>query len=147
MLFASVLLSSYSVARNKAQRERVAATEVQKLGATLDTWVGWQEVVLGTDYAQVVRVDLRGVRDIRAAMRHLDALRHIEDLNLSGTSIVDGDLEHLKTLPNLTSLDLSDTRVTDAALDHLEGLENLRWLTLDKTDITDAGIEKLRRRL
>ena len=147
VLLASIVLSWLCSAYHKAREERAAAEELEVLGATLDTWVGWQEVVLGADYAPVVQVNLHHVQDIHAAMKYLGALTHIEDLNLSGTSIVDSDIEHFKGLTSLESLDLGNTRVTDAGLDRLQGLKNLRWLTLDNTQIAGPGIKRLRQQL
>lgn len=147
VLLASVVLSWFSTAYHKARKERAAAKELQEQGAALDTWIGWQEVVLGDDYAPVVQADLRNVEDIHAAIGCLEALTHIEDLNLAGTSVVDNDIKHFKHLTSLTSLDLSNTRVTDVGLDCLQGLKNLHWLTLDHSQITDLGIKKLRKQL
>ncbi len=130
-----------------ARHEKKAAEELRKLGAGLDDWPGWQEIVFGRDYPPIVQVNLRGTREIDAALEHLAALEHIEDLGLSGTSVSDADLENLKKLTSLVSLDLRDTAVSDSGLEHLKGLTGLRWLKLTGTQVTEKGVEKLQQAL
>lgn len=117
------------------------------MGALIDTWVGWQEIIFGEDYAPIVQVKLRGVQDIHVAMKYLEPLTHIEDLCLDGTSVTDGDLECIQNMKSLVSLDLSNNPITDAGLERLERLTRLRFLTLDNTQTTDAGVKRLCRKL
>ena len=57
-----------------------------------------------------------------AALEHLNEVKNLRYLVLSGSSVTDAELEHLKGLNNLASLELRRTMVTGAGLDRLAGL-------------------------
>jgi hypothetical protein len=78
-----------------------------------------------------------------AALAHVEGLRRLRELSLSGTSITDAGLARLKSLSELEVLDLTDTHITDAGLRHLKGLKRLRLLVLDSPDVTQAGRDEL----
>ncbi len=64
----------------------------------------------------------------------------LEELDLDGTDVGDGDLASLAGLRELRGLVLRNTWTTDAGLVHLAGLRRLEVLDLSLTRITDAGL-------
>ena len=79
----------------------------------------------------------------RSLLDLLVGVQSIEQIQLSGTSIVDDDLKKLKVLSRLTGIGLDDTAVTDAGLEHLVGLNYLEVIQHQGTQITDEGVAKL----
>ncbi len=71
-------------------------------------------------------LDLSGMREITDdAMRDVGRLRHLQRLNLAGTSITDAGIAHLRGCEALRELDLSWTRTGDGAIRALAGRPDL----------------------
>jgi Leucine-rich repeat (LRR) protein len=95
----------------------------------------------------------QGIREVFLALRplekpsltHLAALKKLEHLSLSSTTIEDHDLGQLKDLKNLKALDLSMTVIGDAGLVHLEEFNRLEDLDLRQTNVSDAGLTSLQK--
>ena len=115
------------------------------------TGIIWQNVILPTicdvsrdDRRNIVRLSFDteyvSVVETLNRLKSLKALRHLFDLDLSGTTITDAGLEHLKAATDLQFLDTSRTQVTGAGLADLKGLTNLIYLSLYDTQVTDAGL-------
>ena len=66
-------------------------------------------------------------------------------MGLWETQITDAGLKHLAALKNLQNLDLNGTQVTDAGLKELAGCKNLHSLDLRETQATEEGVAELRR--
>ena len=82
----------------------------------------------------------------------LEALDHLEELNITDTPITDAGLAYLERLTNMRSLVLDNIsqggphlQLTDAGLAHLRGMTKLENLDLVGIDVSDAGLEHLRR--
>ena len=73
----------------------------------------------------------------------LKDVANLQELNLPGVPIEDGDLANIAGLVNLRVLHLEKTPVTDAGLTHLKGLKNLAYLNIYGTPVTDAGLPNL----
>jgi serine/threonine protein kinase len=87
--------------------------------------------------------DCMGITEV--GLHHLEALKGLTSLGLSGCDITDWGLRHLKALPNLTDLDLAGcSEITDAGLTHLQALPKLANLRLSGIRITDKGIAELK---
>jgi hypothetical protein len=80
-----------------------------------------------------------------AVFDELPRLRTLRFCNNFGNpaKFTDQGLAHLEMLKGLESLDLSGTQLTDAGLKHLKGLTKLERLNLNYTDVTEAGISDL----
>jgi len=76
-------------------------------------------------------------------LEHLQGMRSLRLLDLSGTAVGDAGLVHLLGCTSLESLDLWDTGVTDDGLAVLGRLPNLRNLGLGGTAVSDEGLRHL----
>jgi hypothetical protein len=90
-------------------------------------------------------VNCPGVTD--AGMVHLQSLKHLRRLDLSGSSVTDEGMVHLSGLSKLRELSLRRTSVSDAGLSHFTGLKDLEWLWLSSTAATSDGVNDLRKHL
>ena len=71
-------------------------------------------------------LDLSGMREITDdAMHDVGRLRHLQRLNLAGTSITDAGVAHLRGCQALREVDLSWTRTGDGAIRALAGRQDL----------------------
>jgi hypothetical protein len=86
----------------------------------------WLRKLLGDDFfASVGWVSLREATD--AALKRIEALARLRELDLTNTSITNAGLEHLKGLTQLKALRLERDHVTDAAVQRLQqALPNCR---------------------
>ncbi len=146
-LVAAILFGFLGRELQQARDEKEAAGKLVELGARIDDWPGWQEIVFGRDYPPITEVDLYGVQDIDAALAHIQRLEHLGHLGFGETNVTDANLEKLRGLTGIESLDLDGTGVSDSGLEHLVGLSGLRWLHLTGTKVTEKGIEKLQQAL
>lgn len=94
----------------------------------------------GTEDAQ--QVGLTELSKLEAGV-DVDDHGQVTFVNLSHTSVTDGELECVEKLVSLRQLWLYDTSITDQGLMHLSGLVNLEVLVLGKTRITDRGLQHL----
>ena len=146
-LVAAILFGFLGRELQQARDEKEAAEKLVELGAGIDDWPGWQEIVFGRDYPPITEVNLHGVQDIDAALAHIQRLEHLAHLGFGGTNVTDANLEKLRGLTGIESLDLDGTKVTDAGLEHLKGLTKLGRLYLSDTKVTDEGVKKLKQAL
>ncbi len=79
-----------------------------------------------------------------AGLAHLQGMRELELLWLSGPGLTDAGLKALGNLSKLQNLGLGGVRVTDDGLWSLRGLKELTHLNLDGTLVTDGGLESLK---
>ncbi|MEO8574116.1 MAG: hypothetical protein ABI481_09110 [Pyrinomonadaceae bacterium] len=70
--------------------------------------------------------------------------KNVIGVDLSKTSVTDGDLRHLLDFKKLQQLDLRLTKVGDPGTQYLGFLKNLRSLNMFKTDLGDAGLSRLK---
>ena len=77
----------------------------------------------------------------------LSQFENLNELDLSGSSVVDQELNELAVLNRLATLRLIATHVSDAGLLAIEKLPNLRTLYLSRSQVSDAGIAKLKQKL
>ncbi len=142
-LVAAILFGFLGRELQQAREEKKAAENLVELGAGIDDWPGWQEIVFGSDYPPITQVNLYGVQEIDAALAHIQRLEHLAHLSFGGTNVTDANLEKLRGLTGIESLDLGGTGVSDSGLEHLEELSGLRFLYLSKTRVTEEGVKKL----
>ncbi len=143
------------------QRDAVAA--IKKAGGLtfydipripVDSWhepSGWRTLVgvtIGIDYAGHVTfahiAPTGNDADRQEALAHVGDLGQLEQLDLAGVSVTDGDLATLDGLNRLQQLMLQNTQITDAGLAHLRGLTKLAQLNLERTRVSDAGLVHLK---
>jgi len=74
---------------------------------------------------------------------HLQQIRNLPGLNLSGVKLTAKHLQCLKELPNLQWLNLSRTNFTDDHVPLLSGLKELQHLHLHHTCVTPQGVKLL----
>ena len=72
-----------------------------------------------------------------------DIIGDIIRLDLSSTSITNGDLEYIAQLFNPRELDISNTDITGEGMKHLEGWSHLRSLKIEGTRLTLFNIRFL----
>jgi hypothetical protein len=73
-------------------------------------------------------------------LRHLEGMRRLFSLALSGSDVTDDGLRHLAGLPRLTVLEMNRCRIEGPGLAHLGRLPHLEVLWLDDNPITDEGL-------
>jgi hypothetical protein len=76
-------------------------------------------------------------------LAHLPALPRLEELNLHGADVTDGDLRQLARFPRLRLLNLSETAVSSIGLADLALLESLEELAIDQDLATATAFEAL----
>jgi hypothetical protein len=119
-----------SVKMRQPERQREAATAIEKLGGQVE----WDSKASGKP----------------AWLRKLledDFFNSVDRVFPGDTKVTDARLEHLKGLSRLQQLTLNGTKVTDAALKHLKGLSQLQMLWLHNTQVTSKGVRKLEQAL
>lgn len=140
----------------QARDQRIAVTELLKLGATITYEDGnrvqqnvplgrlsqiaptakstWMRTLLGDDFfSRVTQLDLRESNYFGWSTRKLIAKDPIDD----------GSLAHVANLPYLRVLVLSSDKVTDDGLQVLKGLSELEELEISRARITDDGVKFL----
>jgi hypothetical protein len=81
-----------------------------------------------------------------AGLKHLENLKYLQDLTLSGPKVTDNTLKCLKGLSHLRRLSLRNTEVTDAGFEQLTTLApQIQELRLWDSKITDAGLARIKR--
>ncbi len=111
----------------------------QVTDATVESWIPHLKR-LGT-----ILLILRDSAISDEALRHLEAVSSLQQLQLKNTGVTDEGLESLARLENLELLMLSGTQVTDQGLSHLVRLPRLRSLDLGDTLVTQEGVDRFRR--
>ena len=76
-------------------------------------------------------------------MAFIGALPNLEQIQLAGCPVNDGDLVHLKDLKRLTGIGLENTLVTDQGLEELARLPMLRAVFFEGSQITEARLTEL----
>jgi hypothetical protein len=79
------------------------------------------------------------------AIGRLGDLTQLEQVNLSGKSVTDGDLARVAGMKHLKVLMLQNSGISDAGVTHLRALTSLQELYITNTDIGDDGLNHLRR--
>jgi len=77
------------------------------------------------------------------AVRHLNGLVHLDQLDLAFSSITDDGLANLGNFAKLHSLSLHGAPITSSGLPHLGRLTSLEHLSLSHTGIDDIGLREL----
>jgi Leucine-rich repeat (LRR) protein len=109
--------------RNETRIERLARTEISKLGGashTVNYKPEWLKTLLSDQ-------DLSSITVVR----------------LDGAEIKSGDLAALSELPQLGGLHLCDAKVSDSAIADINGLRHLRQLDLSRTEIRNVRLNSL----
>jgi Leucine-rich repeat (LRR) protein len=99
-----------------------------------------------TVFKELRRLDMGLCRAVTGTgFAEVKKFKHLEELNLLGTSITDAALaDLLKELKELRTLRLSFTNISDAGLvGVLPDLKNLRMLELEETKITDRCLKQV----
>ncbi len=140
-----------AVKMRQAERQREAATAIEKLGGSVrwddgvSKWPRCLRNVLGDDFfVSVECLWLNSTEVTDAGLENLKGLSQLRFLSLKDTRVTDAGLEHLKGLSELQELVLDGTQVTGAGLEHLKGLSQLWGLYLGGTHVTDAGLKHLK---
>ena len=143
---------------HKARQQREAVEWVQRIGGGVNYdyelddlhdpphTPKWLVEVLGVEYfanVKVISLAGRGRQVTDLELKHLEGLKALELLNLSGTCVTGAGLEHLNASTTVDALSLRFSEVTDAGLKYLKAL-NLLTLDLRNTKVTDAGVEHLK---
>ena len=76
-------------------------------------------------------------------LKHLTALTHLEDLDLSYTKVNDDDMATLGEIHSLRRLDLSHNRLSGRGFHSLATLENLETICLVKTPLRSDALKSL----
>jgi hypothetical protein len=72
------------------------------------------------------------------SLKHLEGLKNLEGLSLSGTKVTDDGLLMLRNFPKLVWLEIRDTQITDAGLANLKDC-NIYRLEVAGTRVTKTG--------
>jgi hypothetical protein len=78
-----------------------------------------------------------------AALKFLDGLPNLEQVQLQDCEIVDGELKWLSGFNNLVGIGLNNTAISDAGLLNLKDLPKLEFINCDGTAITSDGLRKI----
>jgi serine/threonine protein kinase len=160
-----------------ADAERKPAEFIHALGGVLTIKVNNEERVINpSDELPAERFTVTGVNLANnqgvneSAMANLKVLRSLTSLNLSGTTVTDGNLTQLKGLRRLKELVLADTHnltdfglsnfsdcrglvhldlnnsaaATNQGLDFFSGFKDLAEVSLFKSEVTDDGLAALK---
>ncbi|GAP15481.1 protein containg leucine rich repeat [Longilinea arvoryzae] len=98
---------------------------------------------------EIISLNLAECRNVtNEGIRHLKALPHLTELNLSSCSLTDSGMDELKPFRHLLHLNLSYcNRITNLGLVKLRNLRNLEYLDLQGcVKINRGGLVKIQRR-
>ena len=118
------------------EAETKAVAELAKLGidaSPIAASINWRSATIRSS----------GAKPDAKVFPLLKDVANLQELNLAGVLIEDGDLAQIAGLTNLRVLHLEKTPTTDAMLAHVKGLKNLKYLNLYGTQATDAGLAQL----
>jgi hypothetical protein len=113
----------------------------------------WRRLIseyIGIDFVfHVTSVDLfvtphNNDAEFQQAITHLEELAKLQQLNLSGKSVTDGDLARVASLKHLEVLMLQNSGISDAGLTHVRDLTNLREIYITNAPIGDEGLNHFR---
>jgi hypothetical protein len=100
-------------------------------------------VAKADESGEVDYLDYYMVRDVPAAIQHIQEFPNLKTVNFSSTNLGDAEMEQLASAKKLEVAALHGTRITDDGLAHLARLGNLKELNLNDTSIGDAGLAHL----
>ncbi len=118
------------------EAETKAVAELAKLGidaSPIAANINWRSATIRA----------AGAKPDAKAFPLLKDVANLQELNLAGVLIEDGDLAQIAGLTNLRVLHLEKTPTTDAMLARLKGFKNLKYLNIYGTQVTDAGLANL----
>jgi hypothetical protein len=78
------------------------------------------------------------------ALKALEGLGRVSEVNLSETGISDRGLVHLRNMRRLHTLRLAKTKITDNGLQLLANFPELEWLDLGDTAVTGSGLKNIK---
>lgn len=93
---------------------------------------------------QVIRLFLNGMTLSAAELAELKNHKRLKALVLFRTNITDHDLKHVEACKNLEHLNLTSTQVTDAAVESILKLGKLKTVCLGNVKIAPEALDKLR---
>ena len=117
-----------AVEANLKQDQAIA--DLDHLGAKLDM----------TPAGLVSEIDLRGVQDLRDALKTVRVIQDVYRLVLPETKVTNAEFQQLEGWSGPRTLDLSHTNLGDAGLAPLAGFTKLEELNLRKTKVSDVGL-------
>jgi uncharacterized membrane protein/mono/diheme cytochrome c family protein len=91
---------------------------------------------------QVIALKLNEIKLDSDEIQFLSELKHLKNLQLSGTNLTDTGLMQIKDLPDLQNLNLYGTQVTDQSLEVIGRLKNIRTINLWNTRMTHTAIRQ-----
>ena len=91
---------------------------------------------------QVIALKLNEIKLDSDELQFLSELKHLKNLQLSGTNLTDTGLMQIKDLPDLEKLNLYGTQVTDQSLEVIGRLKNIRTINLWNTRMTHTAIRQ-----
>jgi hypothetical protein len=131
------------------KREEAAAAAIIASGGDVE-WdrdaagPAWLHGVFGDHFfGHVIDVKFKGEAATDDAVRHLDAMNHLQDLGLESTRITVAGLMRFRGLHKLKAILLCNMDVNEAWLDEIGKLDQLEWVSLVGTHATDVGLAKL----
>jgi hypothetical protein len=142
---AGIGLGLLAQAIHRANNELRAAEKLRALGASMDDWIGWREI-LGSNYRPIVDVQLPPNVRLDQAMTYLIHLDNLEYLTL-GANATDADVPQLAELDWITSLNASESQIGDGAVPALCSFTHLRWLYFNERQLSDHAIADLKKGL
>ncbi len=95
-------------------------------------------------FADTRKISLRHELNIRQIVGKIAELHHIEELDLSNSSVEDDDLDLICQMQSLVSLDLGNTNISSYGLEHVKNAKHLRSLNFEATAVGDSVVSKLR---
>lgn len=96
-----------------------------------------------SQFVELRSLILQGCQATAAGLRRLSALKNLQELDISNSSLSDSELAEIGKLTSLRWLDLSGNEITGDGLRHLNHLGKLRLLKLCFCDIGDGGFNHL----
>ncbi len=117
---------------------RQAQAESERLGREVKALqTGYEKAALEASLARI-----RELVPGRYGSMTIEELRHLRELDLSTSGVMDDDLAMLASLPALRRLTLRRTRVTGAGFAQLASME-LEYLDVELTAVTKKSVEEL----
>ena len=89
------------------------------------------------------KLDCGNIKMPADLLKHLGQFKHLKNLNLSGTGVIDKDLVHVKSMKELNALDLSRNPIKGSGLKNLSEMTALGVLNLSSTSLNDQALPHL----
>lgn len=145
-----IILSSLSAASGiiEIRREKQVRSWVESIGGFCrsDGIPGkehWLKGILESPSLTLIAIESGSPYIDRKKLKLLSGLRHLSEVHLEVSDLIDDDLKELSRCRNLKVLDVSRSSIVGTGFDHLSGMANLKEIHLRECRLNRPDLKSL----